>query len=186
MFQTTEEDELPGYSKDDTQFLIQTISQIRINEFNSIQMPLPFKDKSSVQFPDNRGLAYNRTKKKIDQLNAKNPEMLRLATEKMAQNISEYPPKFVPVPPWAKKPPPGKAYWIPGMIIPSKGKVRLVFDAAAKTGGICLNDAFYKVPTATIRFGECYFTLACGPSRLWLTQRICFISFSFPKRIDLI
>ena len=146
IFQITEEDELPGYSKDDTPFLTKTIPQIRINEYNSIEMLFPFRNKSSVQFPDNRKLADSRTKKKIDQLNAKNPEMLRLATEKMAQNICEYPPKCVPVPPWAREPQPGKAYWISIIIIPSKGKVRLVFDAATRTAGNCLNDAFLQGP----------------------------------------
>ena len=89
---------MPGFSQDETQFLKQTIPRIRINEYHSIEMPLPFRNESVLMFPDNHGLAYNRTKKKIEQLKAKDPDMLRLATEKMAQNICEFPPKFVPVP----------------------------------------------------------------------------------------
>ena len=108
-------------------------------------MPLPFGIKSTIQFSNNQRLAYNRTKK-IDQLKAKDPNILRLATEKMAQNISEYPSKFVPVPLWAQRAQPEKAYWILIMITPSKAKVRLVYDAAAKIGGCCLNDAFLPRP----------------------------------------
>lgn len=70
--------------------------------------------------------------RKVDHLKTRDPNMLRLGCEKISQSICERPPKFVSVPPWEKIPQPGKAYWIPIMIIPSKGKVRNVFDAANK------------------------------------------------------
>ena len=109
-------------------------------------MPLPFRDRSKVMFPDTKRLAYSRIYKKIEQLRSKHPEILAMATQKMSQNINEFPPKFVPVPSWARNPEPGKAYWSPVMIVPSKRKVRLVFDAAASTNGTYLNDAFLKGP----------------------------------------
>ena len=83
-----------GFSQDETQFLNQTIPNLKINEFNSIEMPLPFRDRSTLYFPNNRGMALCRTKKKIDSLRVKDPTMLQMAMEKMAVNISEDPPKI--------------------------------------------------------------------------------------------
>ena len=39
-FEGNKEDELPGLSKEDTQFLYQTVPAIKINDFGSIEMPL--------------------------------------------------------------------------------------------------------------------------------------------------
>ena len=60
----SKEGELPGLSKEEAQFLRQTVPNIRLNEHGSIEMPLPFRDRQNVPFPDTRRMAYSRIAKR--------------------------------------------------------------------------------------------------------------------------
>ena len=131
IFQTTPDDELLGRSKEDEDFLNYVVPNITVDPNGRIVLPLPFNPQLKREFPDNKGLAFKRTQSTVDKLRAKKPEILIKATEKMKQNFDCFPPKFIPVPFHDKKPPPGQACWIPLMIVDSKGKARIVFDAAA-------------------------------------------------------
>ena len=53
---------------------------------------------------------------------------------------------FVPVPQQHRNTYGGTAYWIPLFSVWQKNKARIVFDAAAQTDGVCLNDHLLQGP----------------------------------------
>ena len=71
----------------------------------------------------------------MESLKKSDPDYLQRATKKREQNFNCYPPKFKRVPEGERRGDRsfnGKANWIPLMIVDSKGKARIAFDAAAK------------------------------------------------------
>ena len=76
----------------------------------------------------------------------KDPEIFQKTLEKFAQNINREYPRFEPVPPTQRFNNDGHAYWIPQFVVPRKGKARIVYDSAARTKGICINDLLRKGP----------------------------------------
>ena len=63
----------------------------------------------------------------------------------------------------------GREYYLPhhSVVHPTKGKTRVVFDCAAKSGGVCLNDLVLPGPNLMNRFLCCVFGRAG-----WLSQVI--------------
>lgn len=101
-------------------------------------MPLPFNKKIPLLFLDNNSLAFKRTTQAVEKLKITDPDYLQRATKKMEQNFISYPPKFRRVPNVERHGQRSfsiKANWIPLMMVYSKGKARIVFDAAAKKDG---------------------------------------------------
>ena len=76
----------------------------------------------------------------------KEPEFFQSNLDKFAQNIDRAHPRFEPVPPQHKYSNNGNAYWIPLFSVKQKGKARIVFDSAARTGDVCINDKLRQGP----------------------------------------
>ena len=110
-----------------------------------LEFPLPFRD-GPVNFPNNRNTAYSRTKNTFNMMRRKHPEMFISSVDKFAKNLFTNPPRFIPVPANLKHPQPGQAYWLPIFSVWQKKKARLVFDSAAKTDDVCLNDKLLQGP----------------------------------------
>ena len=141
----TKEDELPGYSQDDIAFLNCVIPPVRQRPDKMIEFPLPFR-KSNPVFPYNRKVALARTRSTLENMRRKHPEIFQSSLDKFAKNLDLLYPRFVPVPNEYRHNTNGQAYWIPLFSVWQKGKARIVFDSAAKTQNICLNDMLLQGP----------------------------------------
>ena len=110
-----------------------------------LEFPLPFRSESP-EFEYNRAVALNRTKSTLDNMKKKHPKVFQSSLEKFQKNIETDSPRFFRVPHESNRNPNGCAYWIPLFSVWQKQKARIVFDAAAKTGGRCLNDTLLQGP----------------------------------------
>ena len=96
--------------------------------------------------PVNRKLALTRTTNTLETMRRKQPEFFQKSIEKFAKNIDREHPRFEPVPHALRYNQNGQAYWITLFAVKQKDKARIVFDSAAKTDGICINDKLRKGP----------------------------------------
>ena len=139
------EDELKGYSQDEIIFLKEVLNGTRIRPDNMIELPLPFTE-YNPKFPVNRRVAMPRTANTLKTMQKKQPEFFQKSLEKFAKNVDRQCPRFEPVPPNYKYREDGHAYWIPLFSVKQKGKARIVFDSAARTEEVCINDKLRKGP----------------------------------------
>ena len=79
-------------------------------------------------------------------MKVKNLDVFRSSLDKFAKNLNLENPRFVPVPKKFRHKYNGKEYWIPLFSVWQKGKARIVFDSAAKTNSVCLNDMLLQGP----------------------------------------
>ena len=143
IFQEFPDDEQPGISVNDSEFLNILSSNVTTTKEGNIQVPLPLKNADHL--PDNRLAIFNRTQKTLTRLKSK-PDMLQDCLNSMqksikAQHIEQVEEKET-------LPPAGKAWWLPvfPVVHPKKKKVRLVYDASAKYDGVCLNQHILQGP----------------------------------------
>jgi hypothetical protein len=144
-FQTTKEDELPGYSKDDRLFFQKVVPYVQQRQDGMLQFPLPFTVEGQA-FAYNKSVARNRTKCTLDNMRRKHSEVFQSSIDKFNKNIQTANPRFVQTANESNTNPKGCAYWIPIFSVWQKQKARLVFNAAAKTEGKCLNDTLLQGP----------------------------------------
>ena len=140
-----QDDEHPGLSKEDEQFLQLVTSDVRVNEQGNIVLPLPFRDRNQI-FPNNRLEVFHRTKNALGRLKS-NAAKLKECIETMEKYRKLGHVEMLPAP--EHKPPhPGKAWWIPVFPVthPKKKTTRIVFDSSARYHGISLNDALLPGP----------------------------------------
>ena len=121
------------------------MSNTTIRPDKMIQLPLPFKE-ARPTFPFNRKVALSRTENNLRRMRKKEPEFFRKTLEKFAQNVDRKFPRFEPVPRDQQFSKTGHAYWIPQFSVKQKGKARIVYDSAAKTDGVCINDKLLQGP----------------------------------------
>ena len=138
------DDEFPGTSKDDRDFLEIVNEGICTNPQGNIEIPLPLRPGASL--PDNRSPVFYRTKNVLQRV-ATNPDLAAKCVEAMQKyldcgHFEELPPgvsetvndNYIPIFPVEQT---------------KKQNVRLVFDSAAKYQGLSLNDALLRGPDVT-------------------------------------
>ena len=130
--QGLKEDELKGYSQDETAFLRKVAHHAHQRRDGMIELPLPFIEDNPT-FPYNRGTALQRTKTEHEKLRKRRPKEFQSALDKFAKNINMNHPRFVPVPYNQRHNTNGHAYWIPLFSVWQKEKSRIVFDSAMQT-----------------------------------------------------
>ena len=137
-------DELKGYAQDEITFLRKVALHAHQRNDGMIELPLPFT-KTNPTFTFNRTVAKQRTKSELQKLK-KRPEEFQSALNKFSKNTDMSVPRFIPVPHHQQFNTKGQAYWIPLFSVWQKGKSRIVFDSAAKTSNVCINDILMKGP----------------------------------------
>ena len=130
--QGLKEEELKGYSQDETIFLRKVANHGHQRSDGMIELPLPFIEDNPT-FPYNRTVALQRTKMELEKLRKRRPKEFQSALDKFAKNINMKQPRFVPVPFNQRHNTNGYAYWIPLFSVWQKEKSRIVFDSAAQT-----------------------------------------------------
>ena len=141
VFRQEPDDELPGRSKEDADFMAIVSNSVRVNNKGHIELPLPLKDKAKP--PQNREAVYHRSKATLSKLRrdrTKLSECLKIMDGYLAKGHVE------PIPEHSEKP----RTYIPvfPVLNENKGKVRLVFDSSAKYKGVSLNDCLLSGPDA--------------------------------------
>ena len=145
-FEKRKDDDILGLSREDQKFIDIVSSEICITEKGSIQMPIPLK--KDVTLPNNKCTVFQRTKNTLLKLK-KDTSKLTSCLNSMEKSITAG--HVEKVPPDELNPDQTKACWLPIFPVehPKKKKVRLVFDASAKFGGVSLNDALLQGPDMT-------------------------------------
>ena len=128
-------------SFDEREFLRTMESEITVDASGHYSMPLPFNKKKGKLF-NNKALVLNRAmslKKKF----VKNPSYRQEYTQFMQETIEKGFAEEV-----TDATDPGGVWYIPhfGVFHKTKGKIRVVFDCAARYQGIALNDTLLKGP----------------------------------------
>ena len=137
IFQQKADDELPGRSREDSDFLHIVTNGFRLNERGKIEIPLPFKDSPTP--PKNAEAVYNRAATTLAKLK-KDPEKLAQCTTiidgylkkghvKQLDSGTNEDRTFIPVFP---------------IYNANKKKTRLVFDSSAKYKGVSLNNCLLQ------------------------------------------
>ncbi|XP_070196592.1 uncharacterized protein [Littorina saxatilis] len=136
----------PPSSQEDRKFMNILSEGIELNSEGHYQMPLPFKDGEPL-LPPNRHLALRRLYS-LKRRFLSSPEHFQLYGEFMSQMVERRDAEIVPEAEISSSP----TWYIPhhGVYNPNKpGKIRVVFDCAAKCNDVSLNDF-----------------LLCGPDQL--------------------
>ena len=140
-YATYPDDEHPGSSHEDKQFMSEVVPKININSNNNIELPLPLR---TTELPQNKVQVFHRTKKTLQNLQ-KNPEKLQHCLNSVEKNIQK---GYVePVPSDEIDNPIHQTWYLPIFPVENKNKApRLVYDASAKYHGISLNDVLLQGP----------------------------------------
>ena len=144
-FAEAPDDELPGPSKEDIQFMHKVISSIQVNEEGNITMPLPFKN-DGFTFPNNRTPVYHRMVNTLNKMKG-DPQKLSKCLESMKNNLDAGHVERVP-PDELQPKIPGSVWYIPLFCVthPKKDKIRLVFDSTASYQNTSLNSQLLQGP----------------------------------------
>ena len=137
------DDELPGLSKDDEQFINIMKNNVSVTKEGNLQLPLPMKD--DLPLPNNKNAVYNRTFNTLARIK-RDPNKLNRCLEVMGRYLSDGHVRQIPHDESHVEK--GKAWWIPIFAIehPIKKKVRLVFDSSATFQGRSLNQKLLQGP----------------------------------------
>ena len=139
LFQERPDDDLPGLSKEDEEFNSIVSSGIRVDDEGYIEIPLPFK--TGAEVPENRLAVYHRSKNTLSRW-ARDPEMKVKCVEIMGNYVAKGHVRQLPPVEAAKA-----KHFIPTFIVKNKGgKLRPVFDSAARYKGRSFNDCLLQGP----------------------------------------
>ena len=139
LFQERPDDDLPGLSKEDEEFNSIVSSGIRVDEEGNIEIPLPFKPGAEV--PENRLAVYHRSKNTLSRW-ARDPETREKIREIMGNYVAKGHVRQLPPEEAARA-----KHFIPTFVVKSKkGKLRPVFDSAARYKGRSFNDCLLQGP----------------------------------------
>ena len=163
LFKEYQDDEQPGLSLEDIQFLDMMQENMIINSEGHIQAPLPFKGQGDPTLPDNKKVVFKRTNNTLRRL--KGQPFLQSILDSMDSHIKH---KHVEVVPQDEiEITDGKGWHLPIFVaLHPRKKPRLVFDSAASYGGTSLNSKMLSGPDENnrlrdvlLRFreGECGF-----------------------------
>ena len=134
------DDDLPGLSKDDQEFMHIVSSGVCVNPRGNLEIPLPFKSGSKP--PENKLAVYHRSNNTLQRLK-RNPDKL----EKCQEIIDSYIKKGQ-VHQLSTKEADEAITYVPIFPVTNekKGKVRIVFDSSAKFKGVSTNDCLFQGP----------------------------------------
>ena len=137
------DDEELALSMEEKVFLCDIKAGVRVAESGHIELPMSVKLDS---LPDNYTAARARTANTLNSLMTQ-PAKLEACVDSMRKSIENGFVEQIPIS--EVKPPHGSLVWyLPIFCVQqeAKGKYRLVYDAAAKYGKMCLNDALRSGP----------------------------------------
>ena len=179
IFSTLPDDELPGLSRNDRDFLDILNDGVTILKDGSIQLPLPFR-KDNIILPDNRNAVYGRTLSTLAQL-SKHSERVQQSLDAMQHNINQCYVEQVKND--APTPAAGSVWYIPvfPVVHNKKLKVRLVFDASAQYLGVSINDHLYKGPELTNRLRGVLLRFREKPVAIQADIQDMFLRFKVPE-----
>ena len=144
IYKTHPDDEEPGLSTEDRIFLSKLTAGVCTSKDGRLELPLPVRD-DHIGLPDNSCAVYGRTLGTVRQI-FKDPVKVSQCTESIQKSLDKG--YIEEVPPDERVPKNGECWYLP--IFPvshaHKEKLRLVFDAAARYKGICLNDILLQGP----------------------------------------
>ena len=142
VFLQREDDDLPGTSREDSQFSGIMKRETTVNKGGNLQLPVPLK-KDAV-LPNNKGAVFHRTKNTLDRI-AGDPVMAARCVSAMGKYIDAGHVEQVPQ---SSCDAGGLVCHIPVFPVyrPDKDKTRLVFDSSASYNGLSLNGALLRGP----------------------------------------
>lgn len=159
------------FSQDDMKFLDIIGNGIRVNELGHYEMPLPFREENPA-LPNNRSSAFTRAmglKRQLEKDPVKQEHYVTFMNDLLAKGHAERVPEseLDNSPKW----------YIPhhGVYNPKKpGKIRVVFDCAARFQGVCINDVLLQGPDlinslvgVLLRFRKGKIALSCDIQQMY-------------------